>query len=58
MAKESDLDFAIWQPILVGKVTLHELETHYSVSDLYDLLEGMSIEQALQDEAKPKKKQS
>lgn len=37
-------------------MTLTELETSYSVEDLYDLHEAMEIQEALQEEAMNKNK--
>ena len=56
--KESTLNFQVWQPISAGKVTLQELETHYTLEDLHDLLEIIEIEAALQEEQDEKDKQN
>ena len=44
------MNWAIWRPVVNGKVTLQEIETYYDVNDMFDLHEVMD----LMDEAERK----
>ncbi len=35
----------MWRPILAGKATLKEIETHYDIIDLLDLNELMNLQE-------------
>jgi hypothetical protein len=54
IARESDLDWMLWRPVLAKVVSLEELKTSYTLRDLWDLHEAMDIKQALEDEANKK----
>ena len=54
IARESELDWMIWRPVLAKVVTLQELKTSYTLSDLCDLHEALDIKQDLEEEASKK----
>ena len=54
IARDSDLDWMIWRPVLDKVVTLHEIKTTYSICELFDLHEALDIKAALEEESAKK----